>query len=96
MARNPKRLGVGATIVIVLVILALIAAAGFVFWLCYDLVNLQPENPVLNGNSVELPTVSTEAIPTEEETVPPTTEAPVPEHVVATATISTQGDLLMP
>ena len=95
MARNPKRLGVGATIVIVLVILALIAAAGFVFWLCYDLVNLQPENPVLNGNSVELPTVSTEAIPTEEETVPPTTEAPVPEHVVATATISTQGDLLM-
>ena len=75
MARNPKRLGVGATIVIVLVILALIAAAGFVFWLCYDLVNLQPENPVLNGNSVELPTVSTEAIPTEEETVPPTTEA---------------------
>ena len=95
MARNPKRLGIGGTIVITLVILALIAATGFVIWLCIDLVNLEPENPTLNSATVDLPTVSTEAAPTEEETVPPTTEPPVPEHVVATATISTQGDLLM-
>ena len=96
MARNPKRLGVGATIVVTLVILALIAATGYVVWLCIDLVNLESDDLVLNQPVVDLPAVSTEAIPTEEETVPPTTtEPPEPEHVVATATISTQGDLLM-
>ena len=93
MAREPKRLGVGATIVTVLIILALIAASGFVFWMCYDLVNQEPELPTAGEPALTLPTSATEA--TEEATEPPTTAPPVPEHVVSTATISAQGDLLM-
>ena len=98
MSRNPKRLGAGATVVIVLVILALIAASGYVFWLCFDLVNQGTDITTPTDSSVALPSATTEVLPTEteaEETVPPTTEPPVPESVIATATISTQGDLLM-
>ena len=96
MSRNPKRLGVGATVIVTLLILALIAATAYVFWLCVDLVNVKTDTQISTESSVALPTVSEEDIlPTEEETVPPTTEAPIPEHVVATATVSTQGDLLM-
>ncbi len=99
MARNPKRLGAGATAIAVLVILALIAATGYLIWLCIDLVNTdaiptQPEASVVLPNVTEAPE-DPAAVPTEEETVPPTTEPPQPETVVATATISTQGDLLM-
>lgn len=36
-----------------------------------------------------------EAVPTETETEPPETTMPEPEHVVATATISSTGDVLM-
>ncbi len=92
MARNPKRLGALGTVIATVLILAIIAATGYVIFLCVDMVNREPEttNP---GLSVVLPTTAAEA--TEEPTVPPTTEAPVPEHVVATATISSQGDLLM-
>jgi len=93
MARNPKRLGTGATIIFTLIILAMIAATGFLVWRCIDLVNTKPELSTSPDTSVVLPTSATEEAP--EETVPPTTEPPVPEHVVATATISTQGDLLM-
>ena len=101
MSREPKRLGALGTVIMVLIILGLIAAIGFVAWLCYDMVNLAPENTV-STESVELPgdvTASTTEAPTEaptEATVPPTTtEPPQPETVIATATISAQGDLLM-
>ena len=100
MSREPKRLGALGTVIMVLVILGLIAASGYMAWLCYDMVNLTPENSV-STEAVELPgdvTASTEGAPTEaptETTVPPTTEPPQPETVVATATISAQGDLLM-
>lgn len=94
MARNPKRLGIGATVVFTLIILAMIAATGFVVWRCIDLVNLDSDVSTPPDTSVVLPTSATEEVP-EETTVPPTTEPPVPEHVVATATISSQGDLLM-
>ena len=97
MARNPKRLGAGATAVVVLLILAMIAASCYVVWLCVDLVNLSTDQSEQGGASVTLPTSAVEVTePATEETVPPTTtEPPVPEQVVATATISTQGDLLM-
>ncbi len=97
MARNPRRVGIGATIVITLIILAMIAATGYMIWLCIDLANVKPELPQSADNSVALPTVNeapTEAAPVETEP-PVTTEPPVPESVIATATISTQGDLLM-
>ena len=91
MARNPKRLGAGATAVVVLLILAMIAASCYVVWLCVDLVNLSTDQSEQGGASVTLPTSAVEVTePATEETVPPTTtEPPVPEQVVATATIST-------
>ena len=97
MSRNPRRVGIGATIVITLLILALIAATGFIIWLCIDLANLESDQTTPVDTSVALPQTGTEATePIAEETLPPpTTEPPVPESVVATATISTQGDLLM-
>lgn len=93
MARSPKRLGAFATVLITFLILALIAATGFVIWLCIDLVNREPAQtaPTIDTTLV----LPTETTPEETETVPPTTEPPVPEHVVSTATISAQGDLLM-
>ncbi len=98
MSREPKRMGAAGTFVIVLLILGLIAATGFVIWQCIDLVNKEPEQ-LQSSEKVELPletagTAESEA-PTE-TTLPPTTAPiPEPETVVATATISSQGDLLM-
>ena len=97
MSREPKRLGALGTVIMVLMILGIIAATGFVVWLCVDMVNLEPESSVSTEQSVELPTdfqTPTQEAPTE-TTVPPTTEAPEPEKVVSTATVASQGDLLM-
>ena len=98
MSREPKRLGVVGTIITVLMILGLIAATGFLVWKCIDMVNLVPENVQSTDQSVALPTETqkpTEEMPTETTVPPTTTEPPQPETVVATATISSQGDLLM-
>ena len=98
MSREPKRLGALGTVIMVLVILAIIAATGFVIWQCVDLVNQAPENSVSTDQAVELPTEAadpTEEMPTETTVPPTTTEPPEPETVIATATISSQGDLLM-
>ena len=98
MSREPKRLGALGTVIMVLIILGLIAATGFVVWLCIDMANLKPENAQLNNQSVALPTDSkepTEEMPTETTVPPTTTEPPQPETVIATATIASQGDLLM-
>ena len=98
MSREPKRLGVVGTIITVLIILGLIAATGFLVWKCIDMVNLVPENVQSTDQSVALPTEPqkpTEEMPTETTVPPTTTEPPEPESVVATATISAQGDLLM-
>ena len=97
MSREPKRLGALGTVIMVLVILGIIAATGFVAWLCIDMVNLKPETVPSTEQSVVMPTESqapTTEMPTE-TTVPPTTEPPQPETVIATATIASQGDLLM-
>ncbi len=94
MARNPKRLGPGATAIVTLVILGLIAATGFMVWLCIDLVN-QEIIQAPADTSVVLPTDAPEQPTEAPTTVPPTTLPPEPEKVVATATISSQGDLLM-
>ena len=98
MSREPKRLGALGTVIMVLVILGLVAASGYVAWLCYDMVNLKPDNTA-STESVELPgedvTAPTNEMPTETTVPPTTTEPPQPETVVATASISAQGDLLM-
>ena len=79
MSHNPKRVGGFTAVLITLLILALIAATGFVIWLCIDLVNMEPGQTVSTEQTVALPTgAATEAVPTE-TTVPPTTEPePVP------------------
>lgn len=95
MSREPRRVGTLGTVISTLLILALIAATGFVVYLCVDMVNAEPET-MQQTEVIEMPTEApTEAVPTE-TTVPPTTAPPVePETVIATATISSQGDLLM-
>ena len=92
MSREPKRLGALGTVIAVLVILGIIAATGFVVWLCVDMVNKTPDNTLSTDQSVELP-LETEAAPgTEEptETTEPivTTEPPQQETVIATARYS--------
>ncbi len=98
MSREPKRLGALGTVIVTALILALIAATGFLVWLCIDMVNQTPDNTLSTDQSVALPTESwdsTAEVPTE-TTVPPTTAPPPePETVIATATIASQGDLLM-
>ena len=98
MSREPKRLGALGTVIMVLVILGIIAATGFVVWLCIDMVNLKPEKAPSADQSVVMPTESqtpTTEMPTETTVPPTTTEPPQPETVIATATIASQGDLLM-
>ncbi len=97
MSREPKRIGGLATFVITLLILAMIAATGYVIWLCLDMANQDTSATAPQSPSIVLPTeppVATEA--PVETTTPPTTAPQVePETVVATATIASQGDLLM-
>ena len=65
MSREPRRVGVLGTIISVLLILALIAATGFVVYLCVDMVNLEPE-VTQQTEIIEMPTEApTEAAPTE-------------------------------
>lgn len=96
MSDNPKRSRTLTIVLLSLLIAAMIAATAFVIYLCIDMVNQEPDTSISTDPSVVLPTdTSTEPAPTE-TTVPPTTEPePVPETVVSTASISSQGDLLM-
>ena len=95
MSKNPKR-GNTAVIVLLTVLIVLMAAAtAFLIYLSIDLVNKEADITPTQGNTMQLPTgAATEPAQTE-TTVPPTTEAPEVEHVVATATIGAVGDLLM-
>ena len=94
MSRNPKppRKHTGLIIVLVILMLLFIAGTGLMIKLCLDLIHSEPEiaeRPIDTNISLEIPTVETE--PTTEPTEPD----PVPESVVATATIGATGDLLM-
>ena len=100
MSREPKRLGALGTVIVVLLMLGIIAATGFLVWLCIDMVNMVPETVQSTEQSVALPKETqaqepTLEVPTETTVPPTTTEPPEPEKVVATAKISSQGDLLM-
>lgn len=93
MSRNQKSGGGLAKALLIVLILLLIAATAFLIWLCIDMVNTQPQQIQTPQVTIELPTeVTTQPL---ETTEPPTTAPPEPEHVVATATIASQGDLLM-
>ena len=95
MSREPRRIGTLGTVISTLLILALIAASGFVVYLCVDMADAEPET-MQQTDVIEMPTEAPTEAPTTEATEPPTTAPPVePETVIATATISSQGDLLM-
>lgn len=80
-----------AKIILILIIMMLIAATAYVVKLCLELPGLEVDEAVtvpslvLPGQREEEP---------EEQTEPEQTE-PQPEHVVSTATIGSQGDLLI-
>ena len=94
MPRNPKRGGGAVKVLLIVLILLMIAATALVIWMCVDLTNRSKPAPTTPNNflTVTLPR-DTEPEPTETE--PPETTLPEPERVVATATIASQGDLLM-
>ena len=82
----------GLKLVLILLILVLIAGSAFMVKLSLDLAGTPAETRPTE-TVLELPTAPPETeAPTEATTVP--TE-PEPEKVIATATISAQGDLLM-
>ena len=82
----------GLKIVLILIMLLLIAGSALMVKLSLDLAGTPVETKP-SDSVIELPTAPKETeAPTEETTVP--TE-PEPEKVIATATVSAQGDLLM-
>lgn len=95
MSKNSKRGNTALIVVLTVLIVLMIAATAFLIYLSIDLVNKEADITPTQGNTMQLPTgAATEPAQTE-TTVPPTTEAPEVEHVVATATVGTIGDLLM-
>ena len=110
MSRKPKSNHTGLKVVLILLILVMIAATGFMIKLCIGVAGAEP-----GPNRVKLPaflqslleqdpdeTPNPESTdPTETTEAEPETEAtteptlPEPEHVVSTATISATGDVLM-
>ncbi|MGM9590782.1 MAG: CapA family protein [Faecousia sp.] len=83
----------GTIVVLILMILAFIAGSAFMIKLSLDIVHKTPESRPTQGSTIQLPTTAT---PESEATeAPPETTLPVPEHVVATATIVSTGDVLM-
>lgn len=93
MSRKSQSNHTLAKVILILLILVMIAATGFVIKLCLDLVNTEVETRP--SESISLPTPEETAAPVETTEAPPETTLPEPEHVVSTATISAQGDLLM-
>lgn len=94
MSRNPKRSGGPVKALLIVLIALLIAATGLVIWLCIDLVNAPVPQVQKPQPEVTMPTQAP-TLPPPPTTEPPTTAPPEPERVVATATVASQGDLLM-
>ena len=92
---RPKNNHVVLKVILILIMLLLIAGTVYTVKLCLDLPSL--ETPTQPTESIRLPSGNRESEPTEptETTAPPETTLPEPEHVVATASIASQGDLLM-
>lgn len=95
MSKNPKHGNTAVIVVLTVLIVLMVAVTAFLIYLSIDLVNKEADITPTQGNTMQLPTgAATEPAQTE-TTVPPTTEAPEVEHVVATATVGAIGDLLM-
>ena len=89
MSRRKKQHSNAPLILLILLIVLMIAATVFMIKLCLDIPGKHPDS---KPNTSLTPPIQTESVQTE----PPTeTTMPEPEHVVATATIGSMGDLLM-
>lgn len=79
-------------IILILLMAVFIAGTVYTVKLCLDLPGMEVESRPTE--EIRLPTGNRESEP-DETTAPPETTLPEPEHVVATASIASQGDLLM-
>lgn len=93
MSRKPSaKKHTGAIVVLILLIIAMIAATVFLIKLCLEIPGNSPDaKPNENSHSLFFPVITKP----EETEAPTETTMPQPEHVVATATIGSMGDLLM-
>ncbi len=92
MSRKPNH-HTGLKAALVLLMLVFIAASAFLIKLSLDITDRTPQSKPA-GDAVILPAPSETQVPVPTE-APTETTMPEPEKVVATATISAQGDLLM-
>lgn len=93
MSRNSSpRKHTGTIVVLILLILAMIAATVFIIKLCLEIPNKETGGKPSNSNASLFFPAETKP---EETEAPTETTMPEPEHVVATATIGSMGDLLM-
>lgn len=89
MSRRRRKNNTGTFVLLILLIILMIAATIVIIKLCLDIPGGTLES---KPDTQPLFTVQTEPV----QTQPPTeTTMPEPEHVVATATIGSMGDLLM-
>ena len=105
MSQLSKRLGKSATTVITLMLLAIIAATGYLIWLCIALTNTKQEIPVNHDKAVSLPAVNetiVTAFPTESAEIDITdvssaplmpTAAEEPERTTAPAPTETKPEI---
>lgn len=78
--------------IVVVIVLLLIAAVAVAAWRFLPSLTGQTPPP---ATTPTVPAAPTETVPPTAETEPPETTMPEPEHVIATATVSSTGDLLM-
>ena len=109
MSRKPKKNRTGLKVFLILLIIAMIAATGFMIKLCIDVAGSTPSGNRIDLSWIELPSIltpsqsdstqatdSTKATDPAEETEATTEPTlPEPEHMVSTATIASTGDVLM-
>lgn len=96
MGKNQKKKGNGAFAILTIVcVLLVLGSAAFVAALWMGVFEADTPAPTVPGLNVTVDNTPTTEAPIETTTVPPETTLPEPEKVVATATISSMGDVLM-
>lgn len=95
MSKKPRGNSSLVTVLLTVLIFVMIALTGLVIWMCIDLVNKTPQASVRTETQIYTLPTAPRTDPAQTETQPPETTLPEPEHVVATASVGTMGDLLM-
>ena len=95
MSKKPKGNNTAVVVLLTVLIFVMIALTGLVIWMCVNLVNKTPQTTVRTETQVYTLPTAPRTEPAQTETQPPETTLPEPEHVVATASVGTMGDLLM-